>query len=111
MLLAAPVLVDAVTSKNVVEYDPKGDLSKSISTKTSPQDTLTQVAYYALYFLGALCVAFIIYGGFLWALAAGAQEKISKAKSMIIYALIGLIIVLSAWSIGYFVYGSILGTV
>lgn len=109
MLFMIPVLSLAVTSKNVVEYDKEGDLGKAIPAKSSPQDVTANFAFYALYFLGATCVGFIIYGGFMWALAAGSQDKVVKARGIVISALIGLVLTLSAWTIGYFIFTSISG--
>jgi RsiW-degrading membrane proteinase PrsW (M82 family) len=45
----------------------------------------------------------IIYGGILWMTAAGNEEKVKKAKELITEALIGLVIVLAAYAISYFV--------
>ena len=53
--------------------------------------------------VGAVFVAFIIRGGVEWITSAGNPEKVSHAKKIIIYAVIGLIIVASAYTISYFV--------
>lgn len=67
------------------------------------------------FFLGAVgltLLAMLIYGGFLWMMARGDETKITKAKDLIENAIIGLIIVLAAYGISYFVLsqlGSITG--
>ena len=61
-----------------------------------------------LSFLGIIFVLLIIYAGFLWMTAAGAEEKIGKAKAIMVSAIIGLVIVLSAYSITIFVLDNIL---
>ena len=56
----------------------------------------------ALSFLGVLFLLLTIYGGYLWMTAAGNEEQINKAKKIITSALIGLIIVISAYIITKF---------
>lgn len=46
---------------------------------------------------GILAILFIIYAGFLYIFAVGKADKISKAKLMIKYILIGFVIVFTAW--------------
>ncbi len=53
--------------------------------------------------LGIIAVVLIIYAGFIWMTAAGNTEKIDKAKKILGNAVIGLIIILMAYSITYFV--------
>jgi len=45
----------------------------------------------------------IIYGGFLWMSSGGDTEKISKAKNTITNGIIGLVIVVLAYTIANFV--------
>jgi hypothetical protein len=54
-------------------------------------------------FLGVLFLGLIIYSGFLWMTAAGNDKQIVTAKNIITRAVIGLIVVLSAYAITYFV--------
>jgi uncharacterized membrane protein len=49
---------------------------------------------YFLGFLGVLAVLLIIYGGVMYMTAAGEQGKIDKGKKVIMYAVIGIIIIL-----------------
>jgi len=58
-------------------------------------------------FLGLLAVIFIIliiYAGYNWMTAAGDEAKVTKAKETIQRAIIGLIIIVAAYSITYFVF-------
>jgi len=41
----------------------------------------------------------IIYGGFLYVSAAGNDEKIGKAKKIIMYAIVGIIVILLSFAI------------
>jgi len=52
-----------------------------------------------LAFLGAIFLILMIYGGVLWMTAAGNDQQIGKARTLIVAAIIGLLIVLSAYAI------------
>ena len=63
-------------------------------------------------FLGLLGIIFIILmliAGFNWMTAGGEEEKITKAKDTIRAAMIGLIIVVAAYAITYFVFANLPG--
>lgn len=48
---------------------------------------------------GIVALFFIIYGGISWITSAGDKEKIQAARGKIVYAIIGLIIILSSYLI------------
>lgn len=52
---------------------------------------------------GALSVIFIIYGGFVYVASGGSPEQTKRAKEIILYAIIGLIISLMAGGIVTFI--------
>jgi len=56
-----------------------------------------------LSFVGVIFLALVIYGGITWMTAGGNDQKVEKAKTIIIDATIGLIIVLSAYAITSFI--------
>ncbi len=57
----------------------------------------------ALALVGTIFFVLTIYAGILWMTAAGEEEKVTKAKNIIIAAVIGLFIVMSAYAITAFV--------
>ncbi len=57
------------------------------------------------YIVGAISVIMIIYGGFRYITSGGSSEGVGAAKSTLIYAIIGLIIVALAQIIVQFVLG------
>ncbi|MFA5128261.1 MAG: hypothetical protein WC457_04690 [Patescibacteria group bacterium] len=72
----------------------------------SPVDPRVQAAIYiryALQVVGILFVCLMVYAGFLWMTAGGNEDNIDKAKKLIMAAVIGLVIVLTSYSITYFV--------
>ncbi len=64
---------------------------------------IANVIRVALGLMGLMAVVIILYGGWLWMSAGGNEEQIAKAKKTLINGAIGLIIILSAYSIVLFV--------
>lgn len=58
----------------------------------------------ALSLLGVLFIIMIILAGFKWMTAQGDAKKVEEAKENIKNAVIGLVVVLAAYSITYFVF-------
>ena len=77
-------------------YDPA-------TNETSFAKIVGTVVRIFLSLLGVIFISYTIYGGFLWMTAAGNDEKITKAKHIIRDGIIGLIVILSAAGIYYFI--------
>jgi len=60
---------------------------------------------------GIIFMILVIYGGYKWMIASGREEEVKQAKDIIRAAVIGLIIVVMAYTISYFVASSIQGAV
>ena len=65
---------------------------------------------YFLTFLGIVAVIMVIYGGVTYVTAAGEDEKIQSAKKIIMYAVIGIIIVLISFALVNMILGAGTGT-
>ncbi|MBI4779654.1 hypothetical protein HY797_04375 [Candidatus Falkowbacteria bacterium] len=61
----------------------------------------------ALSLMGVVFLILAIYAGYNWMTARGNEEMVTKAKSTLINSIIGLVIVLSAYAITYFVLSQI----
>lgn len=57
--------------------------------------------------LGIIFIVLIIIAGFKWMTAAGNEEQIKKSQATLKTAIIGLIIVLGAYAITYFVFNNL----
>ncbi|RLC39035.1 hypothetical protein DRH27_00730 [Candidatus Falkowbacteria bacterium] len=57
----------------------------------------------ALSLLGIVFILLMVYGGYLWMTDRGNNDQVDKAKKLITAAVIGLIIVVGAYVISYFV--------
>lgn len=69
--------------------------------------TIAQIIRAALGFLGVVAVVIIIWGGFLWMVSGGADDKVKDARKLIVMGIVGLAIVLSAFAIAQFVISSL----
>ena len=68
-------------------------------------DLTTAIAYFiriGLGFLGVAAVVIIMIGGFKWVTASGDETKVKKAQKYIYEGIIGLVIVLAAYTIATF---------
>ena len=57
--------------------------------------------------LGMVFIVLLIIAGFNWMTAAGNEEKVEKARTTITRAIIGLLIIIAAYSITYFVFNAL----
>ncbi|MBT6691236.1 VWA domain-containing protein [Candidatus Parcubacteria bacterium] len=71
------------------------------------EDTVASIINIVLGLLGIIAVVLIIYGGFLWMTSKGNTDQVQRAKMVIISAVIGLVIILSAYAITRFVLGAL----
>ena len=67
--------------------------------------TIGKVVGYVLGFTGTIFFILVLYAGFMWMVAGGNEENIKKAQGILKDAIIGLIIVLSAYAITKFIGG------
>jgi len=74
-------------------------------TETAPM--VAKIITAVLGIVGALFVILFIYGGFIWLTSAGNDEKINKAKKILSYAVIGVVIVAAAYTISTFIANAI----
>lgn len=79
------------------------------AANTSPLVIGGRVIQIALSFLGLLALILTIYAGWLWMTSNGEETKVTQAKQLLRNAVIGLVIILSAWAITTFVINKLLG--
>lgn len=79
--------------------DQPGRLAEATGGQGSFRDLLLTFLNFFLGFLGIVAVIMVIYGGVLYVTAAGNQESIDKGKKIIMYAVIGIVIILLAFAL------------
>lgn len=72
-------------------------------SREDPRIIITRIINAALGLLGIIATVLILYAGFLWMTAGGNEDKITKARGILFAAVIGLIIILSAYAIASYV--------
>lgn len=65
--------------------------------------TIARILRAALGLLGIIAIGIVLYGGFVYMTSGGAEDKIATAKKILINGGIGLVIILSAFSITQFI--------
>jgi len=87
-------------------------LNEVAATGLGTQDirvTIANLIRIAMGLLGIVAVVLIIIGGVMYATSMGEPEKIDKAKKLLIGAIIGLVIILTAFAIASFIINALLG--
>ncbi|OGY41453.1 MAG: hypothetical protein A2Y82_00890 [Candidatus Buchananbacteria bacterium RBG_13_36_9] len=80
-----------------------------VSTAPTLVDIMVPLINAALALIGIFFFLLFLYGGFQWLTAAGATDKVAKAKKLIINAVIGLAIIVAAYAITLFIGQSLEG--
>jgi PKD repeat protein len=76
----------------------KGGYDSALTASTDLKSFILKVVNYALGFLGLIAVLVVIYAGVSYVISNGEDEKTGKAKKMITYAAIGLLIVMGSFA-------------
>ena len=103
-ILALPATVSAAT----VNLGLTSDVESALGLGTQDvRVTIARIINVFMGLLGIVAVVIILYGGFLWMTAAGNEDRVEKAKKLIVAGIIGLAIILSAYAIARFVVNSL----
>ena len=105
-LMAAVIFFAPLLSQAQVSLDLPGSFANLASQDIKV--TIGNLVQIVIGFLGVLVVLYMLYGGFLWMTSGGDEKKIEQAKKMIVAAVIGLLIVLAAFSITSFIVNSLI---
>ena len=109
VMLAAPIVAFAQAGSNALQR--LGTVGNKVYGSAAGQQSLPQIIgkiiQSALAFLGVVLVVIIIYAGFLWMTAQGAEEKVTKAKGMLANAVVGMLIIFAAYALTGFITGQI----
>jgi len=85
-----------------------GSATPNAAAQGTLGDNIAQIINYFLGMLGLVAVAMLIYAGVLMVTAQGNDEGIDKAKKIITYAVIGIVVIVLSFTIVQFV-TSVLG--
>jgi amino acid transporter len=107
-MVAAVVAGGVVAGMSSTEFLPAqlitdADCMEGTVCNPDFRETFVNFINYFLTFLGLIAVAFIIYAGFLMIIAQGEEESVQKGKKIILWAIIGLLVVMLSYAIVNFV--------
>ncbi|MFA5644171.1 MAG: IPT/TIG domain-containing protein [Patescibacteria group bacterium] len=74
----------------------------NLSSK-DPRTMVSRIINISLSVLGIVAIIIIIFGGFIWMMSEGNEEKVAQAKNILKAGIIGLAIILASWGIASFV--------
>jgi cytochrome bd-type quinol oxidase subunit 2 len=94
---------------NTVLQTPGAECGDDGTSNEQISSTINNVINLFSLVVGAVSVIMIIYGGFKYITSGGSDDGTKSAKNTILYALVGLVIVLLAQTIVKFVFGKAVG--
>ncbi|MFP4514920.1 MAG: pilin [Parcubacteria group bacterium] len=103
-LSQAPALQNTEEVKNQTEAFRNNSGYTEVSGSVGVSDIVARVIFIALSLLAVIFIVLIIIAGYQWMTAGGNEEQITKAKKNISNAIIGLVIILSAYAVTWFVF-------
>lgn len=110
-IIASTLLLFGLEANRVLAQDNFGIndfASGGVNLGTRPlRETIAGIVNIGLGFLGILAVLLILYGGYIWMTSQGNSEKVQRAKMIIISAIIGLVIILTAYAVSRFILTSL----
>jgi len=80
-----------------------GGRQKGVFVETPAETVFVNIIMWIMSIIGIICVAFIIWGAVMYAISGGNEEQITRAKKILFYAIIGLVIAILALTIAQFV--------
>ena len=83
--------------------NPQTGAIPNVSAQGTLGQNVTNIINFFLGLLGLIAVAFLIYAGVLMVTAGGEEEQVTKAKKIISYAVVGIVIILLSYTIVTFV--------
>lgn len=100
----ATVFANKVLAQDNFGINDLGDAGVNLGSRTI-QETIGGIINVFLGFLGILATLLLLYGGYLWMTSRGNSDRIERAKMLIASALIGLVIIVSAYALARFILG------
>ncbi len=111
-MLFSALLIPVASSASVINDSLLGDTTETttllkkfgpLADIKGPGAIVFNVISVFLGLLGVVAVLLMIYGGFLWLTAGGEENKAKTGTTLLFQAVVGLLIILSAYAVTYFV--------
>lgn len=110
LALTATVSAQGLRNASDILKSVGGSSGEKIGVTSDLSTAIATVIKAVLALVGTIFLILTVYAGILWMTAAGNDEQVGKAASMIKMAVIGLVIIMSAYAITYFVTTKLVGS-
>lgn len=114
VLLGSVATLSTAQAQGFTPGDPSGALEQAAPLSLGGDDpnqlfiTIGTLIDVLLGLLGVIFFLLIVWAGFIWMTAQGDTTKVDKARTMLVQAVIGIIIILSAYAISNFALDALL---
>lgn len=103
-LATATLFVQGAYAQSAAFFDnPQTGAAPNVAAQGTLGQNITNIINFFLGLLGLIAVAFLIYAGVLMVTAGGNEDQVTKARKIITYAVIGIIIILLSYTVVTFV--------
>ncbi|EKD56464.1 MAG: hypothetical protein ACD_58C00179G0003 [uncultured bacterium] len=104
VFFALPVSAQGISAEMGKQLNAAaGSSGAGFDAPTDPRTIIANIIKIVLGLLGTIFLCLTLYAGYLWMTAAGNDEQVTTAKTLLTQATVGLAIILAANSIVYFV--------
>jgi len=102
-IVVTPLAMDAPVFANAKSEVTNGISSVNDGNSTDLPSFITNIVNILLFLAGAIAVIVIIIGGIRYVMSSGDAGQVQSAKNTILYAVVGLVVVIMAYAIVNFV--------
>ncbi|MEK9132982.1 MAG: hypothetical protein AAB606_04735 [Patescibacteria group bacterium] len=101
LLLVNAFGIDLAMAQGAIDpdADQPGIIRQLSGGQTGLRGMVLTLVNFGLGFLGLLAVVMVIYGGFLYVSSAGNEENVNKAKKILLYAVVGVVLIIASFAI------------
>ena len=92
-----------VWAQNYSTNTLKSDAINKLSKINSIENLMSRGINAMVMFMGSIALALVIYAGFLWMTASGNESKIEKAKTIIVWTMLGTVAIGASYGVITFV--------
>lgn len=99
LLLVNSLGADIAMAQAIVDEDQPAIIRALSGGQTGIRGIILTIINFFLGFLGLLAVIMVIYGGFLYVSSAGNEENVNKAKKILLYAVLGIVVIIVSFAL------------
>lgn len=99
LLFVSAFFVDPAMAQLISDVDNPREIVNATQGEQSLRQMVLKFVNFFLYFLGLVATVFVIYGGFLYITSQGDDGNVEKAKKILTYAAIGILIILISFAL------------